>query len=96
MLFRSFLLGTAEGGFFPAVIVYLTHWFRQEDRAKAVGMFMAAIPTSAVIGGPLAGLLLNLNWLGVPGWRWLFILEGIPAILGGIVTLLCLPGTPGG
>ena len=91
-----FLLGTAEGGFFPAVIVYLTHWFRQEDRAKAVGMFMAAIPTSAVIGGPLAGLLLNLNWLGVPGWRWLFILEGIPAILGGIVTLLCLPGTPGG
>ena len=57
-------------------------------------MFMAAIPTSAVIGGPLAGLLLNLNWLGVPGWRWLFILEGIPAILGGIVTLLCLPDWP--
>ena len=89
-----FLLGLAEGGFFPAVVVYLTHWFRQEDRAKAVAMFMAAIPASAVIGGPIAGLLLNLNWLGVTGWRWLLILEGLPAMLGGIATLLYLTDWP--
>jgi ACS family tartrate transporter-like MFS transporter len=89
-----FLLGLAEGGFFPAVMVYLTHWFRQEDRAKAVAMFMAAIPTSALIGGPIAGLLLSLHWLGVPGWRWLFILEGVPPILAGVVTLLYLTDWP--
>jgi ACS family tartrate transporter-like MFS transporter len=89
-----FLLGVAEGGFFPAVVVYLTHWFRQEDRAKAVAMFMAAIPTSAMIGGPIAGRLLGFNWLGVPGWRWLLLLEGIPAVIGGIVTLLFLTDWP--
>ncbi|HXX44549.1 MAG TPA: MFS transporter [Candidatus Acidoferrales bacterium] len=89
-----FLLGLAEGGFFPAVVVYLTHWFRQEDRAKAVAMFMAAIPASAMIGGPIAGRLLSLNWLGVPGWRWLFMLEGIPALIGGIATLLFLTDWP--
>jgi ACS family tartrate transporter-like MFS transporter len=85
-----FMLGLAEGGFFPAVIVYLTHWFRQEDRAKAVGMFMAAIPVSNAVGGPIAGLLLKLHWFGVSGWRWLLILEGIPAFLCGIATLFYL------
>jgi len=64
------------------------------DRAKAVAMFMAAIPTSALIGGPIAGLLLSLHWLGVPGWRWLFILEGVPPILAGVVTLLYLTDWP--
>src|SRR5882762_25585 len=89
-----FLLGLAEGGFFPAVVVYLTHWFRQEDRAKAVAMFMAAIPVSNAIGAPIAGLLLGIHWLGLSGWRWLLILEGIPAIIGGIATLFYLTDWP--
>lgn len=89
-----FLLGLAEGGFFPAVVVYLTHWFRQQDRGKAVAMFMAAIPVSNAIGAPLAGLLLRIHWLGLPGWRWLLILEGIPAIIGGGATLFYLTDWP--
>jgi MFS transporter, ACS family, tartrate transporter len=89
-----FLLGLAEGGFFPAVVVYLTHWFRQEDRAKAVAMFMAAIPVSNAIAAPIAGLLLRVHWLGLSGWRWLLILEGIPAFIGGIATLFYLTDWP--
>ena len=89
-----FLVGAAEAGFFPAVIVYLTHWFRAIDRAKAVAAFYAAMPLSYVIGSPLAGLLLGLSWLGLRGWRWLFVLEGIPAILLGIVALLYLTDWP--
>ncbi len=89
-----FVLGVAEGGFFPAIVVYLTHWYRQADRAKAVAMFMAAIPVSNVFGAPIAGLLLRLNWFGLAGWRWLLILEGIPAFLGGIATLLYLTDRP--
>jgi ACS family tartrate transporter-like MFS transporter len=89
-----FLLGLAEGGFFPGVIVYLTHWFRQQDRAKAIALFMAAIPVSNAVGAPLAGLLLRLHGLRLSGWRWLLILEGIPAFLGGIVTFFYLPDWP--
>ena len=89
-----FLLGVAEGGFFPAVVVYLTHWFRQEDRAKAIAMFLAAIPVSNAVGAPVAGLLLKLHWLGISGWRWLLILEGIPAFLCGIATLFYLTDWP--
>lgn len=89
-----FLVGAAEAGFFPAVIVYLTHWFRAIDRAKAVAAFYAAMPLSYVIGSPLAGMLLGLSWLGLRGWRWLFILEGIPAVLLGIVALFYLTDWP--
>ena len=89
-----FLLGLAEGGFFPAVIVYLTHWFRQGDRAKATALFMAAIPVSNAFGGLVAGGLLKLHWLGMSGWRWLLILEGLPAVLGGVATLFYLTDWP--
>ena len=89
-----FLLGAAEAGFFPGIIVYLTHWFRQEDRAKAVATFMAAIPLSNIFGSPLAGQILRLHWYGLPGWRWLFILEGIPALVFGVVTLFYLTDWP--
>ncbi|HXI89527.1 MAG TPA: MFS transporter, partial [Blastocatellia bacterium] len=68
-----FLLGAAEAGFFPGIIVYFSHWFRYEDRAKAVALFMAAIPVANIIGSPVSGLLLGVNWLGLAGWRWLFI-----------------------
>ncbi len=89
-----FLLGAAEAGFFPGVLVYLTHWFRYQDRAKAAALFMAAIPVANIIGSPLAGQILNVRWGGWAGWRWLFVLEGIPAILFGVVTLYYLTDWP--
>ncbi len=89
-----FLLGMAEAGFFPGVIVYLTHWFRHEDRAKAIAVFMTAIPLSNVFGSPLAGQILKIHWYGLQGWRWLFILEGIPAVVFGVVTLFYLTDWP--
>ncbi len=89
-----FLLGAAEAGFFPGVIVYLSHWFIQEDRAKATSNFMAAIPLSLVIGSPVAGWILGHNWFMVQGWRWLFFLEGVPAILLGIAALFFLTDWP--
>ena len=90
-----FLLGAAEAGFFPGVIVYLSHWFIQEDRAKATGNFMAAIPLSLIIGSPVAGWILGHNWFMVEGWRWLFFLEGIPAILLGLIAFFFLTDWPG-
>jgi MFS transporter, ACS family, tartrate transporter len=89
-----FLLGAAEAGFFPGVIVYLSHWFIQEDRAKATSNFMAAIPVSLVIGSPVAGWILGHNWFAIGGWRWLFFLEGLPAILLGIVAFFFLTDWP--
>src|SRR3954470_19840972 len=82
-----FLLGAAEAGFFPGVIVYLSHWFIDRDRAKAGARFMSAIPIGFILGGPIAGAILGAHWLRIPGWRWLFLLEGIPAVLLGIATL---------
>jgi D-galactonate transporter len=89
-----FLLGLGEAGFFPGVIVYLSHWVRYQDRAKAVAMFMTAIPISYMIGAPVSGLILNVDWLGWAGWRWVFILEGIPALVLGVVTLFYLTDRP--
>jgi D-galactonate transporter len=88
------LLGAAEAGFFPGILVYLTHWFRAEDRAKACAMFMIAIPVANIIGSPLGGWLLGVHWLGIQGWRWLFIVEGIPAIVFGIITVFYLTDWP--
>lgn len=89
-----FLLGAAEASFFPGVIVYLSHWFVRQDRAKASSRFMAAIPLSFVIGSPLAGWILGHRWLGVAGWRWLFILEGLPAVLLGAAAFFYLTDWP--
>ena len=89
-----FLLGLAEAGFFPGIIVYLSHWFRYEDRGKTIGMFMAALPVANIIGSPMSGLLLNVNWLGLHGWRWLFIIEGLPAVVFGFITLFYLTDWP--
>ncbi|HEY4638886.1 MAG TPA: MFS transporter, partial [Candidatus Udaeobacter sp.] len=89
-----FLLGAAEAGFFPSVIVYLSHWFIHEDRAKATSNFMAAIPVSLVIGSPVAGWILSHNWFAIDGWRWLFLVEGIPAVLLGGVAFFFLTDRP--
>jgi len=89
-----FVLGAAEAGFFPGVIVYLSHWFIFEDRAKATSNFMGAIPLSAALGSPLAGWILGRGWLGFAGWRWLFVVEGAPAILLGVVAFFFLTDWP--
>jgi MFS transporter, ACS family, tartrate transporter len=94
LYFFRFMLGFFEGGFFPSVIVYLSHWFRSEDRAKAIASFMAAIPLSLVLGVPISGMLLGVNWFGLPGWRWIFLLEGIAPAIAGFVTLFYLPDLP--
>jgi ACS family tartrate transporter-like MFS transporter len=90
-----FVLGAAEAGFFPGVIVYLSHWFIHEDRAKATSNFMGAIPLSFVIGSPIAGWILGHKWFTVEGWRWLFVLEGMPAVVLGAGAFFLLTDWPG-
>lgn len=89
-----FLLGCAEAGFFPGVIVYLTHWFPTPIRARAVAGLIMAVPVSQILGGPISGLILKLDWAGLEGWRWVFILEGVPAVILGFVTLRYLTDRP--
>ena len=88
------LLGLTEASFFPGIIVYLTHWFRESDRAKAIGFFYSGLPGSSVIGSFIAGWLLGVHWLGLAGWRWLFIVEGMPPIVLGVVALFYLTDWP--
>jgi ACS family tartrate transporter-like MFS transporter len=89
-----FLLGLAEASFFPGMIIYLTRWFSTHDRCRAIACLYAAVPTASLVGAPIAGWLLGVHWPWLSGWRWLFILEGIPAIILGIVTVFCLTDHP--
>jgi MFS transporter, ACS family, tartrate transporter len=90
-----FLLGVAEAGFFPGIILYLTYWFPAAERARIVSLFMAAVPLATVVGGPLSGALLELHGLGgLKGWHWLFLIEGVPAILLGLFVLKFLDDRP--
>jgi ACS family tartrate transporter-like MFS transporter len=90
-----FLLGVAEAGFFPGIILYLTYWFPAHERARIVSLFMAAVPLATLIGSPVSGALLELHGLGgLKGWRWLFIIEGLPAVLLGFAALKLLPDRP--
>jgi ACS family tartrate transporter-like MFS transporter len=90
-----FLLGVAEAGFLPGIIYYLAQWFPKAERARAVSWFMLGIPLSTVFGGPIAGMLLGMDGLhGMHGWQWLFLLEGVPAVLLGVATFLWLPDSP--
>lgn len=88
------LLGMAEAGFFPGVIVYLSHWFGVEDRGKATGYFMSAIPLSQALASPIAGWTVAHSFHGLQGWRWLFILEGLPAVLLGGIAYVFLRDRP--
>lgn len=91
------LLGIAEAGFFPGVIVYLSHWYRPEDRARAKGYFILAQPLAIAFGIPLSGWILeHVHWLGLAGWRWVFLLEGVPPFLMGFVSLWYLTDRPDG
>ena len=89
-----FCLGLAEASFFPGMIVYLTHWFRLRERSRAIACLYSAVPAASLIGSPLAGWLLGVHWWQLAGWRWLFIMEGIPAILLGIITVFYLTDWP--
>jgi ACS family tartrate transporter-like MFS transporter len=89
-----FLLGIAESSFFPGMIVYLTHWFRLRERSRAIACLYAAVPAASLIGSPLAGWLLGVHWRLLAGWRWLFILEGIPSIVLGIIIIFYLTDWP--
>jgi MFS transporter, ACS family, tartrate transporter len=89
------LLGIAEAGFFPGVIVYLSHWYLPEDRSRAKGYFMIAQPLAIAFGVPVSGWILeNIHWAGVASWRWIFILEGLPPLLMGFVSVMYLTDRP--
>jgi ACS family tartrate transporter-like MFS transporter len=91
------LLGAAEAGFFPGVILYLTYWFPSAYRARIIGMFTVAIPVSSFLGSPISAALLGVDgWLGLHGWQWMFILEGAPAVLLGLFCLFVLSDKPSG
>ena len=90
-----FLLGAAEAGFFPGIIFYLTHWFPSRERARAISLFMTATQIAGVVGGPLSGVLLAMNGVWhLAGWQWLFLAEGIPALVLGAAAAKYLPDAP--
>jgi MFS transporter, ACS family, tartrate transporter len=90
-----FLLGVAEAGFFPGIVLYLTYWFRQREQAQAIALFIAALPVASILGAPLSGLILDrVHWLNISSWRWLLVLEGVPAVASGVLTYLLLPSRP--
>src|SRR4029450_11642600 len=90
------LLGAAEAGFFPGVLLYLTYWFPSEYRARIIAIFMTSIPIASFLGSPMSALLLEMNGVGgLKGWQWLFILEGVPTVLFGGACLFLLTDRPG-
>jgi len=90
-----FSLGVAEAGYFPGILLYLTHWFPRRQLAHAAALFLTAIPVANIVGAPLSGVILDhIHWFGVSSWRWLLVLEGIPAIVGGFLTYRLLLERP--
>lgn len=89
------ILGIAEAGFYPAMILYITYWFPGKHLARAVSYFMLAVCGSNIIGGPVSTWIMdNVHWLGMSGWRWIYIFEGLPAVILGIITLLIMVDKP--
>jgi len=90
-----FLLGLAEAGYYPGVVLYLTYWFRQREQAQAIALVLVGIPVTSILGGPVSGLILDrVHWLSVSSWRWLLILEGVPAVVCGVLAYFFLPSRP--
>ena len=95
LYFLRFLLGAAEAGFFPGVIYYLTQWYPAERRGAAMGLFYFGVPIAQITGGPLSGWLLELDGLrGLAGWQWMFVVEGLMAVIAGFMVLVYLPDRP--
>lgn len=95
LIAARFLLGVAEAGFFPGIVIYLTRWFREKDLATTMSLFTASIPVSYIIASPLSTWIMeNVGWFGLSGWRWMFILEGVPAVLLGVLTLFVMTERP--
>ncbi len=94
-LVLRFLLGAAEAGFFPGVILYITYWYPAHYRAIIVGIFMVAIPVAGLIGSPISGAILYMDgFLGLGGWQWIFLLEALPAVLLGVASFVWLTDRP--
>jgi ACS family tartrate transporter-like MFS transporter len=90
-----FLLGLAEAGYFPGIVLYLTYWFRQREQAQAIALFLTCAPVASILGAPVSTLIMDqVHWLGLSSWRWLLILEGAPAIILGFLTYFLLPSRP--
>jgi ACS family tartrate transporter-like MFS transporter len=89
-----FLLGVAEAGFFPGIIVHFSHWFVQRERSRALSWLLVAVPFSMAAGAPVSSLLLDADWLSLAGWQWMFIVEGLPAVLLGVMVPWCLTDRP--
>jgi len=90
-----FLLGLAEAGYFPGIVLYLSYWFPQREQAQSIALFMAGIPIASILGSPVSGFILDrIHWLNMSSWRWLLILEGAPAVLGGVLCYFLLPNRP--
>ena len=90
-----FLLGVAEAGFFPGIVLYLTYWFPQREQARVISLFVTALPVASILGAPVSGFILDhAHWAAISSWRWLLILEGLPAIVCGVLTYLLLPSRP--
>jgi MFS transporter, ACS family, tartrate transporter len=89
------LLGFAEAGYYPGIVLYLTYWFRQREQARVLSLFLTGFAVNSIVGAPISGFILDhVHWLGVASWRWLFILEGIPAVILGFLTYFVLPSRP--
>ena len=90
-----FMLGLAEAGSYPGIVLYLSYWFRQRERAQAIALVVVGIPVTSILGGPVSGIIMDhVHWLSLSGWRWLLILEGVPAVICGVLVYLWLPSRP--
>lgn len=90
-----FLLGVAEAGYFPGIVLYLTYWFRQREQAHAIALILTGLPVTSILGAPLSGLILDhVHWFGISSWRWLLVLQAIPAVACGVLTHFLLPNRP--
>lgn len=90
-----FLLGLAEAGYFPGIALYITYWFRQSEQARVLALFLTGYPVTSILGAPISTFILDhAHWLGIASWRWLFVLEGLPAIALGLITYVALPSRP--
>lgn len=94
-VYRALALGLAEAGYFPGIVLYLGYWFRRREKAQALALILVGIPLASVLGAPISGVILDhVHWFGLSSWRWLLILEGLPAVICASLAKLLLPNGP--